>query len=150
MAQRHVGIAKPHLVDRRVCQAIAAHARIPKRKDAARVGAREGLETVRARRREADRVASDVGEIGRVEMFLLGQRGDTLATRVITRYDSLPKSYTFKGSDSTIVRVDSAYLMVPRPAADSAVSFTANDRIEVYDVTDAANDTAETAPWCPW
>ena len=74
--------------------------------------------------------------------FFLGHHGDTLDTRIISRYDSLPKSYTFKGADSAIVRVDSAYLLAPRPAADSAVAFTADGRIEVYDVTDAANDTA--------
>jgi hypothetical protein len=74
--------------------------------------------------------------------LFLAQRGDTADVRVITRYDSLPIIYQYKGSDSTIVRVDSAYILAPRPRADSAVAFAANGRIEVYDVTDAANDTA--------
>jgi hypothetical protein len=94
-----------------------------------------------------DAVVLDTSAIGfpnlgyEVNMFL-AHRGDTLDTRVISRYDSLPTKYTFKGVDSTIERVDSAYLLVPRPAADSAVAFTAAGRIEAYDVTDAANDTA--------
>lgn len=94
-----------------------------------------------------DGVVLDTSAIGfptlgyEVSLFL-AHRGDTLDTRVISRYDSLPTKYTFKGTDSTIERVDSAYLLVARPAADSAVAFTADGRIEVYDVTDAANDTA--------
>jgi hypothetical protein len=94
-----------------------------------------------------DGVVFDTSAIGfptlgyEVNLFL-AHRGDTLDTRVISRYDSLPTTYTFKGVDSTIVRVDSAYLLVPRPAADSAVAFTAAGRIEAYDVSDAANDTA--------
>jgi hypothetical protein len=94
-----------------------------------------------------DAVVLDTSAIGfptlgyEVNLFL-AHRGDTLDSRVISRYDSLPTKYSFLGTDSTIERVDSAYLLVPRPAADSAVAFTANGRIEVYDVTDAANDTA--------
>src|SRR3954463_138605 len=94
-----------------------------------------------------DAVVLDTSAIGfptlgyEVNLFL-AHRGDTLDTRVISRYDSLPVTYNYKGTDSAIVRVDSAYLLVARPAADSAVAFTANGRIEVYDVTDAANDTA--------
>ena len=74
--------------------------------------------------------------------LILANRKDTLDTRVITRYDSLAQKYTFKGADSAIVRVDSAYLLAPRPRADTAVAFTAAGRIEAYDVTGAANDTA--------
>lgn len=94
-----------------------------------------------------DGVVVDTSSIGfptlgyEVNLFL-AHRGDTLDTRVITRYDSLPTTYNFLGTDSAIVRVDSAYLLVARPAADSAVAFTANGRIEVYDVTDVVNDTA--------
>ena len=94
-----------------------------------------------------DGVALDTSAIGFPSLgyetnLFLAHRGDTLDTRVISRYDSLPTTYTFKGVDSAIVRVDSAFLLVPRPAADSAVAFTADGRIEVYDVTDAADDTA--------
>ena len=94
-----------------------------------------------------DGVIADTSAVGfpnlgfEVNLFL-AHRGDTLDARAISRYDSLPDKYTFKGVDSTIERVDSAYLLVVRPTADSAVAFTADGRIEVYDVTDAANDTA--------
>jgi hypothetical protein len=80
--------------------------------------------------------------IGYEMSLFLAHRGDTLDTRVIARYDSLPLTYTYKGIDSTIERVDSAYLLAPRPVADTAVAFAANGRIEAYDVTDAANDTS--------
>jgi hypothetical protein len=89
-----------------------------------------------------DTSASGFPTLGYEVNFLLAHRGDTLDTRIITRYDSLPQKYTFKGTDSAIVRVDSAYVLAARPAADSAVGFTADGRIEAYDVTDAANDTA--------
>jgi hypothetical protein len=89
-----------------------------------------------------DTSASGFPALGYETNFLLAKRGDTLDTRVITRYDSLPQKYTFKGDDSAVVRVDSAYLLAARPAADSAVAFTAAGQIEAYDVTDAANDTS--------
>jgi hypothetical protein len=89
-----------------------------------------------------DTSASGFPTLGFEVNFLLAKRGDTLDTRVITRYDSLPQKYTFKGDDSAVVRVDSAYLLAARPAADSAVAFTADGQIEAYDVTDAANDTS--------
>jgi hypothetical protein len=89
-----------------------------------------------------DTSATGFPDLGFETNLFLAHRGDTLSTAVITRFDSLPITYTFKGADSTIARVDSAYLLVPRPIADSAVAFTAAGRIEVYDVSDAANDTA--------
>lgn len=89
-----------------------------------------------------DTSATGFPALGYEVNLILANRKDTLDTRVITRYDSLAQKYTFKGLDSAIVRVDSAYLLAPRPAADSAVAFTAAGRIEAYDVTGAANDTA--------
>jgi hypothetical protein len=80
--------------------------------------------------------------IGFEPILTVAQRGDSLDTRVSLRYDSLPLTYTYQGTDSAIVRVDSAYLIAPRPVGDSAVAFTADGRIEAYDITDAANDTA--------
>ncbi len=73
--------------------------------------------------------------------LILAHRRDSLDTRVITRFDSLPQTYRYKDVDSAIVRIDSAFILAPRPRADSAVAFAADGRIEVYDVTDAVNDT---------
>ena len=61
MAQLHIGVAQPHLVDRWVRQAVAAHAGIAK----AGVGACQRLEPVCAGSREAKRAARDIGQIDR-------------------------------------------------------------------------------------
>jgi hypothetical protein len=74
--------------------------------------------------------------------LFLAHRRDSLDSRIITRFDSLPLTYKFQGVDSSIVRIDSVFIRAPRPAADSAVAFGANGTIEVYDVTAAANDTS--------
>lgn len=81
-------------------------------------------------------------ELGFERILLLAHRGDSLDSRIISRYDTLPLRYTYAGQDSAIVRIDSAFISAPIPRADSAVAFTSDGRIEVYDVTDAANDTA--------
>ena len=80
--------------------------------------------------------------LGFEQNLFLAHRRDSLDSRVITRFDSLPQTYKFQTIDSAIVRIDSAYISAPRPRADSAVAFGADGRVEVYDVTDAVNDTA--------
>jgi hypothetical protein len=89
-----------------------------------------------------DTSAAGFPTIGFEPILTVAQRGDSLDTRVALRYDSLPRTYDYLGTDSAIVRVDSAYLVAPRPVDDSAVAFAANGTIEAYDITDAANDTA--------
>jgi hypothetical protein len=74
--------------------------------------------------------------------LVLAHRGDSLDARIITRYDSLPQTYKFGTADSAIVRIDSAFIAAPIPRADSAVAFAADGTVEVYDLTDAAGDTA--------
>lgn len=81
-------------------------------------------------------------DLGYENTILLSRRGDSLDSRLISRYDSLPLKYSYVTGDSDIVRIDSAFVLAPRPRADSAVAFTNDGAIEVYDVTDAANDTA--------
>jgi hypothetical protein len=80
--------------------------------------------------------------LGNESNLFLAHRRDSLDTRVITRFDSLPQTYKYVEVDSAIVRIDSAFILAPRPRADSAVAFGADGRLEVYDVTDAVNDTA--------
>ena len=79
--------------------------------------------------------------LGFESTLILAHRRDSLDTRVISRYDSLAQTYKFGDVDSAIVRIDSAFILAPRPRADSAKAFAAAGRIEVYDVTDAVGDT---------
>jgi hypothetical protein len=80
--------------------------------------------------------------LGFEQALMLAKLGDTLETRVIVRFDSLPTTYRFGTVDSTIVRIDSAYIRGIVPAADTGLKFRTAGTIEVYDVTDAAVDTA--------
>lgn len=75
--------------------------------------------------------------------LLLANHGDTLETRVIFRFDSLPSTFRPFGAnvDSVIARVDSATLIarVIYPVRDSTVSFT----VDAFDVdTVLANTSA--------
>jgi hypothetical protein len=80
--------------------------------------------------------------LGFETVMLLAKRGDSLDSRIISRYDSLPQLYRYGGTtDSAVTRVDSVFILAPRPRADSAVAFTGDATVEVYDVTAAANDT---------
>lgn len=69
--------------------------------------------------------------------LLLARLGDTVDTRIVTRYDTLP---AFSGADS-ITEIDSAYIVGHRVAADSLLAFKDSATVEVYDVTDAVGDT---------
>ena len=84
--------------------------------------------------------------IGFEEFPLLVNRGDTLETRVILRFDSLPKTYVRSGpGDSTIARADSAELRVrlAYPIIDSTRVYT----VRAYDVDTAVaeNSMADTS-----
>jgi hypothetical protein len=89
-----------------------------------------------------DTSATGFPAIGFEETLVLAHRADSLDTRVITRFDSLPQTYKYQNNDSAIVRMDSAFIRAPRLVSDTAAKFSADGRFEVYDVTDAANDTA--------
>jgi len=89
-----------------------------------------------------DTSATGFPTIGFEENLIVAHRADSLDTRVITRFDSLPQTYKFQNTDSSIVRMDSAFIIAPRLLSDSAAKFNADGRFEVYDVTDAVNDTA--------
>jgi hypothetical protein len=92
-----------------------------------------------------DTSAANFPGLGFELTFILSDRGDSGDTRIITRYDSVPLTYKFQGADSTIVRVDSAFIRAARLRADSSVEFGADGKIEAYDVTDATDDTATAA-----
>ena len=44
--------------------------------------------------------------IGHEGYLMLASHGDTVETRTIVRYDTLPQHYTKSGLDSTIVNID--------------------------------------------
>jgi hypothetical protein len=79
--------------------------------------------------------------IGGESYLLLTNRPDSAETRVIVRFDTLPQTYRKTGAsaDSTITRVDSAYikarLVVPTVKPTTPVT------VELYDVDTTAADT---------
>ena len=94
-----------------------------------------------------DSSVSGFPSIGQEPFILISTRGDTIDTRAIFRFDSLPTTFTRSNSpvDTTIIGVDSAYLMLrvdttaKRPGAPITVS--------VYDVDTGNPDStaADTA-----
>jgi len=80
--------------------------------------------------------------IGSESYLMLSSHGDTLETRAIIRYDTLPQSFsTTSGIDSTIVRIDSAFLLAPIVRPDSNRLPKTPITIEAYDVDTTATDT---------
>jgi hypothetical protein len=77
-------------------------------------------------------------QFGYDTLLVLTRRGDTLDTRVVVRYDSLATEFP----DSAAFRADSAFIVGLRLLADSALALNDSTTFEVYDVTDAVNDTA--------
>jgi hypothetical protein len=80
--------------------------------------------------------------IGSETFLMLASHGDTLETRAIVRFDTLPQSYTARNSvDSTITAIDSALLVTPIVKPDSLHRPPGPITIEVYDVDTTATDT---------
>lgn len=87
-----------------------------------------------------DTVTTGTPSIGSEGALLLTQRGDTVETRVVLRFDSLTTRFTKNGGDSAITVVDSAYLLFRLDTARTKVR--APIRIDLYDVDTTAADTA--------
>jgi hypothetical protein len=76
--------------------------------------------------------------------LLLASRGDTLETRVILRFDSLPTRFLPAGdSTQNIQSVDSAYILFKLDTV--SIKGTGPFTIEAYDVDTTANDTSTAA-----
>lgn len=88
----------------------------------------------------SDTTIAGLPPIGNETFLMLASHGDTLETRVIIRYDTLPQSYTKSTIDSTIVSIDTAMLVVPI-ARDSTHRAVGPVTIEAYDVDTTASDT---------
>jgi hypothetical protein len=80
--------------------------------------------------------------IGSETFLMLASHGDTLETRAIVRFDTLPQDYTARSSiDSVITSIDSAILVTPIIKPDSLHRPSGPITIEVYDVDTTATDT---------
>ena len=87
-----------------------------------------------------DTALSGLPSLGTEGALLLVARGDTIDTRVILRFDSLPTKVTRNGGDSAITAIDSAYLLLRLTPSRTRVS--APVRIDLFDVDTTAADTA--------
>ena len=91
-----------------------------------------------------DSSVSGFPAIGQEPFLLIGTRGDTLDTRGIIRYDSLPTFYmpTNSPADSAIVGVDSASLMLRVDTSETKPG--APVTISLYDVDTGGTDSSAT------
>jgi hypothetical protein len=91
-----------------------------------------------------DTTVQALSGLGAESGLLLAARGDTLDTRVVLRFDSLPATFVPSGDTAKpITSVDSSYiqLMLDTVATKGLGPFT----IEAYDVDTTANDTSTAA-----
>jgi hypothetical protein len=91
-----------------------------------------------------DTTVQSLSGLGTEPILLLASRGDTLDTRVVIRFDSLPATFLPSGDTARpITSVDSAYiqLRIDTLSIKGGGPFT----IEAYDVDTTANDTSTAA-----
>jgi hypothetical protein len=87
-----------------------------------------------------DTTIAGLPPIGSEAYLMLSSHGDTVDSRAIIRFDTLPTTYTKSSIDSTIVHIDTATLLTPiKP--DSAHRAKGPVTIEAYDVDTTATDT---------
>lgn len=88
-----------------------------------------------------DTTVQSVSGLGTEPALLLANRGDTLDTRVVIRFDSLPKKFIPKGDTSQDIKsVDSAYILLRLDTL--SIKGAEPVTIEAYDVDTTANDTS--------
>jgi hypothetical protein len=91
-----------------------------------------------------DTTVQALSGLGTEPGLFLAARGDTLDTRVILRYDSLPLTFTPNADTARpISRVDSAYIMLHIDTL--SIKGTSPVTIEAYDVDTTASDTSTAA-----
>lgn len=78
--------------------------------------------------------------IGSEAYLMLASHGDTAETRAIIRYDTLPQTFTINSIDSTITKIDSAFLLAPI-IPDSVRLAKSPVTIEAYDVDTVGIDS---------
>jgi hypothetical protein len=93
-----------------------------------------------------DTSISGLPPIGSEDFLMLASHGDTLETRAIVRFDTLPQSFTAaNGFDSTITKLDSVVLVMPIVRPDSAHRPKNAITIEAYDVDTVPADSLSIA-----
>jgi hypothetical protein len=81
--------------------------------------------------------------IGTETFLMLASHGDTLETRAIVRFDTLPTTFTAgNATDSAITHIDTATIVAPILKPDSAHRPSGPVTIEAYDVDTVATDTS--------
>jgi hypothetical protein len=91
-----------------------------------------------------DTTVRSLSGLGTEPGLLLASRGDTLDTRVIVRYDSLPFTFSPKADTARpIASVDSAHLLLHIDTL--SIKGAAQVTIEAYDVDTTASDTSTAA-----
>jgi hypothetical protein len=91
-----------------------------------------------------DTTVPSLSGLGTESGLLLASRGDTLDTRVIVRFDSLPEKFTPTGDTAQeITSVDSAYIQFTLDTL--SIKGAEPVTIEAYDVDTTANDTSTAA-----
>jgi hypothetical protein len=91
-----------------------------------------------------DTTVPSLSGLGTEAGLLLASRGDTLDTRVIVRFDSLPEGFTPAGDTARpITTVDSAYIQFTLDTL--SIKGAEPVTIEAYDVDTTANDTSTAA-----
>ena len=93
-----------------------------------------------------DTTVGATAPFGSEPFMLLASRGDTLDSRVIIRFDSIPQRYRRVASDTTttaITTVDSAYVQLRLELAERQASGPLT--VSAYDVDTTANDTSVAA-----
>ena len=88
-----------------------------------------------------DTTVVGIPAIGSESYLMLSSHGDTVETRAIVRFDTLPQTYQKSLVDSTIVHIDTAMLVTPIAHIDSLKRPKVPITIEVYNVDTAATDT---------
>jgi hypothetical protein len=91
-----------------------------------------------------DTTVPSLSGLGTEAGLLLASRGDTLDTRVVVRFDSLPEKFTPTGDTArAIASVDSAYIQFTLDTL--SIKGAEPVTIEAYDVDTTANDTSTAA-----
>lgn len=93
-----------------------------------------------------DTTVSAEGGFGEEPLMLLASRGDTLDSRVVIRFDSLPQRYQRVLADTTtteITTVDSAFLQLRLDSTEMQMAGPIT--VSAYDVDTDANDTSAAA-----
>jgi hypothetical protein len=91
-----------------------------------------------------DTTVPSLSGLGTEAGLLLAARGDTLDTRVVVRFDSLPQKFTPTGDTAqNITSVDSAYIQFSLDTL--SIKGAEPVTIEAYDVDTTANDTSTAA-----